>query len=142
MFSTPVLVVAFTSLQLFVGLQNLFVTLAQLLVSCCVTYLAKMADKASVSTGEEMVRRGKEVVELHKAFNSGFGPFFLILFSQAQGICVLYAFISLTSLFAANSDGLTPCLVLGYFGLALGQAVNVLSHAIFISFFSSTIPIT
>ena len=57
MFSTPVLVVAFTSLQLFVGLQNLFVTLAQLLVSCCVTHLAKMADKA-LRDQPELLRQG------------------------------------------------------------------------------------
>ena len=135
MFSTPVLAVAFISLQLFVALQILFLTITQVLTNCCITQLAKMADKAASSSSVGgVVSQGKEVVELYKAYNSGFGPYFLILFTQTQGICILYIFISLTSLFTASSDNLTLCLVLGYLGLALGQAVNVTDITFALSF--------
>ena len=135
MFSTPVLAIAFISLQLFVALQILFLTITQVLTNCCITQLAKMADNAASSSSVGgLVGQGKEVVELYKAYNSGFGPYFLILFTQTQGICILYIFISLTSLFTASSDNLTLCLVLGYLGLALGQAVNVTDITFALSF--------
>ena len=69
MFSTPVLAVAFISLQLFVALQILFLTITQVLTNCCITQLAKMADKAASSSSVGgVVGQGKEVVELYKAY--------------------------------------------------------------------------
>ena len=125
MFSSPTLVLSFTSLLLFISFMFFFVTMMQILANCCITHLAKMATRAASSS--DIVKQGREVVELYKAYNSGFGPFFLILSTQAQAIWILFTFISFTSFFTTSSESnkVIPCLVLGYFGLALGQAINV-----------------
>ena len=126
MFSSPLLMLSFISLILFIAFMLLFVTIMMVIVNCSITHLTQMATKAATSL--DNVKQGREVVELYKAFNSGFGPFFLILFTQAQAVWILYFFLAITSLFTSSleTNNITPCLVLGYFGLALGQAINVL----------------